>query len=822
MYPSQYNKALGKFRNVHKGKFAILFATGPSIKNYQPFEGSEEAINVGVNRIYVYPEIVENLDYYFFGSHYDLDLQHGKDIENVCATADLVKLASAYENGISHAQIGRGNISPERALELGAIPFENNLEEFSHDIANYALLGHSIVFPALQVLLYTGVSRIYLVGCDGGETGRGGLASSGNQHMLFWWHKFKEFKDAHYPEVEIISINPVSLRGVFPDHANVSLMQSLYKKKRNLLSEDNLSSLDLIGEKIPLKIHRFQSGTDCFDWKIPQQWNLNRGVLKDASGNTIIDSEDNILHILSYSSPYKGEVTKEELLDHVYYDVQLPHAIPYRTSYYSDNWGFCLSYNDFKNLKDDTYTVDIDAKFTDGDLLIGEAVIRGKSDREVILSSYYCHPQQANDGLSGVILLVDLYHKLKEIESLKYTYRFFFWPETIGALAALSQGLIHKDKVEYALVATTVGYGDKICYKKTYLGNHSLDNLMTSLFKQNIEIKDFVPTGSDERQFSSPNLRIPTGVLTRTPYEEYQEYHTSEDNLDLVAIESIEEMAELYSNILLFYEKDPRYELQTKGGEPFLTKSNLYRQVGTPGHTDSEKLRNWVLFLSDGNHTVIDMSVKTSFEEAEIEECLQTLTANNIVKAAYTGTMNPHEKQLLLDYKEYYDKFEGRTWRTVESFEYCLDYIKMLKQEIGPKGKKVLEFGCGTGFNLNYLYHCGFKNLYGLDISKEAIEVASEKYKNINFSVSNGSQFGQASNSEKNFDFIFCRAVLQQPENSDYDVVSILFSLSDVLKSGGVLVVSEGAGVRDWERLFLTASFQTFFKDGDIRKLKKI
>ncbi len=631
MYPSKYNKHLEKFRNVHKGKSAILFATGPSIKNYQPFEGSEEAIKVGLNRIYVYPEILENLDYYFFGSHYELDQEHRENLEGICAIADLVKFAAAYENGQSHAQIGRGNISPERALELGAIPFENNLEEFSNDIANYAVLGHSIVFPALQVLLYTGISKIYLVGCDGGETGRGGLASSGNEHMIFWWNKFKEFKDAHYPEVEIISINPVSLRGVFPDFANLSLMQSLYKKKRSLLSADNRSSLDLIGEKIPLQIHSFHSGTECFDWKIPQQWNLNKGVLQDASGNTIIDSEDNILHILGYSSPYKGEVTKKELLDHVYYDVQLPDAIPYRTSYYSDNWGLCLSYNDFKNLKDDTYYVEIDTDFTEGDLLIGEAVIWGKSDREIILSSYYCHPQQANDGLSGVILLVDLYNKLKEIDNLKYTYRFFFWPETIGALAALSQGLIDKDKIEFALVATTVGYGDRICYKKTYLGNHSLDNLMMT-FKQNIEIKDFVPTGSDERQFSSPNIKIPTGVITRTPYEEYQEYHTSEDNLDLVSIDHIEKMADLYSSILLFYEKDPKYIVQSNGGEPFLTKYNLYRQIGTPGHTDSERVRNWVLFLSDGNHTVRDMSVKTGFEESEIEQCLQTLTANKVVE----------------------------------------------------------------------------------------------------------------------------------------------------------------------------------------------
>jgi len=214
-YKSIYNKKLLKFKNIHKEKSAILFATGPSIKKYKPFKQSEDCIKIGVNRIYNYPSILNELDYFFFGSHYYLDKEHKQNLNKICKKHNCKKFSASYENGLSHYKINRGNIGPEDALKIGAIPFENNLQYFSEDIANFALLGHSIVFPPLQFILYTGISKLYLVGCDGGWTA--GPVQSGDQRLLGLWNDFKIFKETYYKKVKICSINPVSLKGWFED-----------------------------------------------------------------------------------------------------------------------------------------------------------------------------------------------------------------------------------------------------------------------------------------------------------------------------------------------------------------------------------------------------------------------------------------------------------------------------------------------------------------------------------------------------------------------------------------------------------------------------
>lgn len=214
MIKSTYNKSLGRFRNIHSGKTAILFATGPSIKNYKNLDDSENYIKIGVNRIYDYPQILKTLNYYYYGSHYYLDILHKENIEKICANKNITTFAAAYEDGRSHKDINRGNISPERAIELGSIPFENTLHTFTNDVEKYCTRGESIIFPPLQHILYMGFDKIYLVGCDCGFTqGK----SSGDTDLLNLWKGFKIFKDIHYPHVKIISVNPVSLRGWFDD-----------------------------------------------------------------------------------------------------------------------------------------------------------------------------------------------------------------------------------------------------------------------------------------------------------------------------------------------------------------------------------------------------------------------------------------------------------------------------------------------------------------------------------------------------------------------------------------------------------------------------
>jgi aminopeptidase-like protein len=406
----------------------------------------------------------------------------------------------------------------------------------------------------------------------------------------------------------------------------MELLNKLYNLKRTLISDDNKKAMDIINNIIPLKIYNFKSGTKCYDWVIPPKWVVNRGTLKDLKGNKIIDCKDNILHLVNYSNSYKGEISKKQLLNNIYTDENQPNAVPYRTSYYSNNWGFCLSYNKLKTLKDEKYTVDINTKFIPGELLIGEATLKGKSKKEIILTSYYCHPNQINDGLSGVDLLVKLYNKIKSMD-LYYTYRFFFWPETIGAITALSQKLINPNNVEYAMVATTVGRGEPH-YKKTFLNNHSLDNIISNFVTNQ---RSYSPTGSDERQFSSSGIRIPTGVLTTIPYEEFPEYHTSQDNLTFISEETISKMVDLYMKIILEYEKYPKYKVNVKGGEPFLSKYKLYREVGVPGNTENDTIRNWVLHYCDGTKNIKDISKLLNISENIISKHINILKNKKVI-----------------------------------------------------------------------------------------------------------------------------------------------------------------------------------------------
>ena len=223
---SKFNKknGIGKFKGIHEGESAILFASGPSRQKYKPFEGSQNCIKAGVNAIYNHntPEEMEEFNYWFFGSEYFVRKEgrdKAEDMDDLCFNdryKNMIKLTSAYEDCKSHGEIGRGNITPERSRELGAIPFENNLETFSNDLEKYATLGHSIVFPALQFLLYTGIKKIYLVGCDGGWADPG-CVQEGDDHLIYWWRQFKIFITEYYPDVEMISINPVSLSGFFTD-----------------------------------------------------------------------------------------------------------------------------------------------------------------------------------------------------------------------------------------------------------------------------------------------------------------------------------------------------------------------------------------------------------------------------------------------------------------------------------------------------------------------------------------------------------------------------------------------------------------------------
>jgi aminopeptidase-like protein len=409
-----------------------------------------------------------------------------------------------------------------------------------------------------------------------------------------------------------------------------TILHSLCPLRRSLLGTENDKSLSIIKEYYPLIIHGFKSGENVLDWTVPKEWKLTRATLTSEQGELICDSNRSILEVVNYSEPYVGTLSFDDLNEHLHFSPTLPHSVPYRTSYYSRSWGFCLPKSSYDDLdRSSLYRVHIDAEFVDGVMNIGELRIEGKSEKEIILTSYLCHPEQAHDGLSGVVCLLDLYDKLKDQDNF-YTYRFFFIPETIGSICLLSRGIINPSKVELGIVSTCVGYGEDLTYKETFKGNHPIDNIVKNR-KKTINQK-FTPTGSDERQLSSPKVRIPTASLMTNPHSEFPEYHTSSDNLNLVNIETIKQVSSFYFEILQEYENRKCYTICHDGGEPFMAHKNIYRQTGGTSNTTWDTVRNWVIFLSDTNNSTLDMSVKTGIPIKEIEKCVKVLVDKEIIK----------------------------------------------------------------------------------------------------------------------------------------------------------------------------------------------
>jgi aminopeptidase-like protein len=408
------------------------------------------------------------------------------------------------------------------------------------------------------------------------------------------------------------------------------LIEKIFYLNRSLLGVNNDESLNLISKKIPLRIHSFASNTNVLDWKVPKEWILKKAILSTADGKVICDAGKNILNVVNYSRPVKKIVSYSELKKHLHYSEYDQNSIPYRTTYYSDQWGFCLTKKQFLNLdKNCNYSVEIESSFVDSTLKIGESIIKGKSDKEIIFTSYLCHPLQAHDGLSGVAVNLNLYDKLVKKDNY-YTYRFFFLPETIGPLCLLHDKTIDPQNTEFVFVNTCVGFGDNIFYKKSFIGDHPMDNIICDI--EGVQSVNFFPNGSDERQFSSPKIRIPASSIMTNPYGKYKDYHTSKDDLSSIDPKIIEKISSLYEHVLEKYETRKCYIIKHAGGEPFLSKYDLYREIGATRDLEFDKIRNWVIFYSDGMHSVLDIHKKTNIPIGEIQKVYNLLLKNNIVE----------------------------------------------------------------------------------------------------------------------------------------------------------------------------------------------
>jgi len=408
---------------------------------------------------------------------------------------------------------------------------------------------------------------------------------------------------------------------------------------RSLTGDGNRATLKILSEIIDLQITEVPSGTKCFDWTVPPEWNIKEAWIKDSNGNKIIDFTENNLHILGYSEPYHGKLSFEELKSHLYTLPLQPELIPYLTSYYKRRWGFCLTHNQFLKIdKNETYEVFIDSSLNEsGFMTIGEAVIKGKSEKEILFSTYICHPSLANNELSGPLVSAFIYNSLKNEKNLKYTYRFLFLPETIGSIYSLSvKGEYWKKNLIAGFVITCIGDNGKFTYKRSRKGNSIADRVVETILTQTeseFQIVDFFPSGSDERQYCSPGFNLPVGSLMRTMYGKYPEYHTSADNKNFISFEAVEKSVLKYLEVIKLIEKNERYINKMPFCEPQLGKRGLFPTLGSQKETnDFVMAMMWILNLSDGENDLISISEKSKITVCELIPVVDKLIENGILE----------------------------------------------------------------------------------------------------------------------------------------------------------------------------------------------
>jgi aminopeptidase-like protein len=353
-----------------------------------------------------------------------------------------------------------------------------------------------------------------------------------------------------------------------------------------------------------------ETGYDAFDWTVPKEWNIRGGYIEDKNGNRILDFSDSNVHIMGYSTPIDKTVSLEDLQEHIFSIPELPDAIPYMTSYYKENWAFCMTDSMRQGLKDDQYHVKIDSTLEPGQLDYADLVIPGESSKEVLLSTYICHPSLANNELSGPVLATALARWLSSAPR-RYTYRIVFVPETIGSIIYLSKHLEHLKKHVFAgYVLSCVGDDRSYSYMSTPSENTYTDLVAhNALNMLGIEYNhfSFLERGSDERQYCSPNVDLPVGSIMRTKYGDYPEYHTSLDDLNVISAEGLEGAFRVMSEIIGTIENNRTYK-SVIPCEPFLSKHDLY-PTGTSylSNAENRDLVNLIAY-SDGHRSLLDIS----------------------------------------------------------------------------------------------------------------------------------------------------------------------------------------------------------------------
>lgn len=430
------------------------------------------------------------------------------------------------------------------------------------------------------------------------------------------------------------------------------LFDQLFPIMRSITGEGVRETVRILQEYIPLEMEGIPTGTEVFDWEIPKEWVIREAWIKDEHGETIIDIKDLNLHVVNYSEPIDMWLSLEELKKHVHTIPHLPEAVPYVISYYKERWGFCMSQNQLDTLPQGNYHVYIDSEKVDGELNFAQAILTGKSKKEVLISTYICHPSMANNELSGPIVAAFLYNRIKQWENRELTYRFVFLPETIGSIAYLSKYGQHlKENMYSGAVLTCLGGKEhQLSYKKSRNINAPLNNLLTYLNERgehSYPIRSFTPLfGSDERQYCSPGFNLPVGQFSKMIYGAYPGYHNSLDTKEHMTIEALLDSVNEIEHILQLQELDGYYINKKPFGEPKLGKYDLYPDINAPGSwgsssskkIDNRQQLNQVLTLlsySDGKHRLSDVAKILNYSLEDYKISIDVLKEHQLLEGPF-------------------------------------------------------------------------------------------------------------------------------------------------------------------------------------------
>jgi aminopeptidase-like protein len=425
-------------------------------------------------------------------------------------------------------------------------------------------------------------------------------------------------------------------QGVTPPIDMMGLLRSLFPLSRSLTGNGVRDTLNAIGAHLPVVVHEIPSGTKAFDWEVPKEWNIRGATIKTMGGKPLVDFDQSNLHVVGYSIPFNGVLSRDELAEHIHTLPDQPDVIPYRTSYYSETWGFCLPHSLWETMRDDSYQVEIDSELAPGHLTYGEFLVPGVTDREILISVHLCHPSLANDNLSGIVVAVALALHALQQSPAPLGLRFLFLPATIGAIAWLARNEDVLPRVTHGLVLTCIGDTGPFHYKKSRSPS-KIDAIVAHALQHSLhqyEVIDFSPYGYDERQYGSPGINLPVGCLMRAVHGTFPEYHTSRDDCDFVTDAALTQSFRLLCSIFDICQNNRLFQRVDGRGEPQLGRRGLYRAIAgqreAGGASQMDLL--WVLNLADGMHSLLDIAERARIPFARADAAAKLALQADLVK----------------------------------------------------------------------------------------------------------------------------------------------------------------------------------------------